>query len=151
MQVMSPYRCRNCEQENQSGAKFCSRCGERLAVAGPFKAERKHVTLLFCDIVESVSLAIALDPEDLAEVHRDYQSLVADIVQRAGGFIARYTGDGVLVYFGWPQAREDDAERAARAALSIVASVRTLSAREQQLQVRIGIATGLVSLGTCSE
>lgn len=109
-------------------------------------AERRHVTVMFSDLVGSTALSARMDPEDLREVISAYQECVADIVQRFGGFVAKYMGDGVLVYFGYPQAHEDDAERAVRAGLELVAGVGGLKIRAP-LQTRIGIATGLVVVG----
>jgi class 3 adenylate cyclase len=98
-------------------------------IAEPAKdtaAERRQVTVMFSDLVGSTALSARLDPEDLREVISTYQKCVAETVQRFGGFVAKYMGDGVLVYFGYPQAREDDAERAVRAGLELVAAVRGL-------------------------
>lgn len=109
-------------------------------------AERRQVTGMFSDLVGSTALSARMDPEDLREIISAYQKCVADIVQRFGGFIAKYMGDGVLVYFGYPLAHEDDAERAVRAGLELVAGVGALKIRAP-LQTRIGIATGLVVVG----
>jgi len=109
-------------------------------------AERRQVTVMFSDLVGSTALAARMDPEDLREVISAYQKCVAETVQRFGGFVAKYMGDGVLVYFGYPQAHEDDAERAVRAGLELVAAVAGLKARAS-LQTRVGIATGLVIVG----
>jgi class 3 adenylate cyclase len=81
-------------------------------------AERRHISVMFCDLMDFTPLSSRLDPEDLSMVIRGYQACVAKTIARFGGFIARYVGDGVLIYFGWPEAREADAERAVRAALS---------------------------------
>ena len=86
-------------------------------------AERRHVTVMFSDLVGSTALSARMDPEDLRQIISAYQKCVADTVQRFGGFVAKYMGDGVLVYFGYPQAHEDDAERAVRAGLELVAAV----------------------------
>jgi len=110
------------------------------------RAERRQVTVMFSDLVGSTALSARMDPEDLREVISAYQKCVADTVQRFGGFVARYMGDGVLVYFGYPQAHEDDAERAVRAGLELVAAVGQLKTYAP-LQTRIGIATGLVVVG----
>ena len=109
-------------------------------------AERRQVTVMFSDLVGSTSLSARMDPEDLREVISAYQTCVADTVVRFGGFVARYLGDGVLIYFGYPAAHEDDAERAVRAGLALVDAVATLPATEP-VQVRIGAATGLVVVG----
>ena len=109
-------------------------------------AERRQVTVMFCDLVGSTALSGCMDPEDLREVISAYQKCVAETVQRFGGFVAKYMGDGVLVYFGYPQAHEDDAERAVRAALELVEAVSALKVAVS-LQTRVGIATGLVVVG----
>jgi class 3 adenylate cyclase len=109
-------------------------------------AERRQLTVMFCDLVGSTALAARLDPEDLREVIGRYQTCVADTVAHHAGFVAKYMGDGVLVYFGYPQAHEDDAERAVRAGLELVSAVRGLEA-DIALQCRIGISTGLVVVG----
>ena len=109
-------------------------------------AERRHVTVMFSDLVGSTALSGRMDPEDLREVISAYQKCVAEAVRRFGGFVAKYMGDGVLVYFGYPQAHEDDAERAVRAGLELVASVSALKS-SSPLQTRVGIATGLVVVG----
>ena len=109
-------------------------------------AERRQVTVMFSDLVGSTALSARMDPEDLREVISAYQKCVADTVQRFGGFVAKYMGDGVLVYFGYPQAHEDDAERAVRAGLELVAAVSALKTHAP-LQTRVGIATGLVVVG----
>ena len=110
------------------------------------RAERRQVTVMFSDLVGSTALSARMDPEDLREVIAAYQKSVAEIVQRSDGFVAKYMGDGVLVYFGYPQAHEDDAERAVRAALELVAAVAVLKTHAP-LQARVGIATGLVVVG----
>jgi class 3 adenylate cyclase/tetratricopeptide (TPR) repeat protein len=110
-------------------------------------AERRPLSVMFCDLVGSTTLSARLDPEDLREVIRSYQACVANTIQQFDGFIARYVGDGVLIYFGWPEARETDAERAVRAALAVAAAVSAAPVGGELLQVRIGIATGLVVIG----
>jgi class 3 adenylate cyclase len=115
-------------------------------VAPQDAAERRQVTVMFSDLVGSTALSARIDPEDLREVISAYQRCVAETVQRFGGFVAKYMGDGVLIYFGYPQAHEDDAERAVRAGLELIAAVSALKA-PVSLQTRIGIATGLVVVG----
>ncbi len=110
------------------------------------RGERRQVTVLFSDLVGSTALSARMDPEDLREVISAYQKCVAETVRRFDGFVAKYMGDGVLVYFGYPQAHEDDAERAVRAGLELVAAVTAL-ASSISLQTRVGIATGLVVVG----
>src|ERR1700731_4523163 len=109
-------------------------------------AERRQVTVMFSDLVGSTALSARMDPEDLREVISAYQRCVAETVRRFGGFVARYLGDGVLIYFGYPAAHEDDAERAVRAGLALVDAVATLPAPEP-VQVRVGAATGMVVVG----
>jgi class 3 adenylate cyclase/predicted ATPase len=109
-------------------------------------AERRQVTVMFSDLVGSTALSARMDPEDLREVISAYQKCVAETVRRFGGFVAKYLGDGVLVYFGYPQAHEDDAERAVRAGLELIAAVTGLKTRVS-LQTRVGIATGVVVVG----
>jgi class 3 adenylate cyclase len=110
------------------------------------RAERRQVTVMFSDLVGSTALSARMDPEDLREVISAYQKSVTETVDRFGGFVAKYMGDGVLVYFGYPQAHEDDAERAVRAGLELVAAIGDLKTHAV-LQTRIGIATGLVVVG----
>ena len=109
-------------------------------------AERRQVTVMFCDLVGSTALSARMDPEDLREVISAYQKCVAETVGRFGGFVAKYMGDGVLIYFGYPKAHEDDAERAVRGALALVQAVGDLKTHAA-LQTRVGIATGLVVVG----
>ena len=120
-------------------------------------AERRQLTVLFCDLVGSTELAARLDPEDMGRVIRAYQGCCTKVVERWDGHVAKYMGDGVLAYFGWPQAHEDEAERAVRAGLELVEAVSALDApglalgggrkETQPLAARVGIATGLVMVG----
>ena len=112
----------------------------------PIDAERRQLTVMFCDLVGSTALSTRFDPEDLRELIGDYHRAVADTVGRFDGFVAKYMGDGVLIYFGYPQAHEDDAERAVRAGLAVIEAVGRLPTR-QDLRVRLGIATGLAVVG----
>ena len=112
----------------------------------PDTAERRQVTVMFSDLVGSTALSARMDPEDLREVISAYQKCVAETMRRLGGFVAKYMGDGVLIYFGYPQAHEDDAERAVRAGLELIAAVTALEA-SAPLQTRVGIATGIVVVG----
>jgi class 3 adenylate cyclase len=112
----------------------------------PAGAERRQLTVMFCDLVGSTPLSRCFDPEDLREIVGAYHRCVADTVGRFGGFVAKYMGDGVLIYFGYPEAHEDDAERAARAGLAVIDAVGQLATPEP-LNVRIGIASGLVVVG----
>src|ERR1700739_1196679 len=125
-----PSPCANCGFENEPPAEFCGGCGKPIgAAATPAPliapaaprvdvAERRQLTVMFCDLVGSTELSSRLDPEDLREVIAAYHRAVAEIVAGFDGFVSRFMGDGVLVYFGYPQAHEDDAERAVRAGLA---------------------------------
>ena len=111
-------------------------------------AERRQLTVMFCDLVGSTALSAKLDPEDLRAIIGSYHRYFTEVITKSGGFVAKYMGDGVLAYFGYPQAHEDDAERAVRAGLALAEAVPKLDAHEgTALQVRIGIATGLVVVG----
>ncbi len=116
------------------------------------EAERRQLTVMFCDLVGSTALSSKLDPEDLREVITAFQEQCREAIDRYNGFIARYMGDGILVYFGYPQAHEDDAERAVRTGLDLVRSMADLNAEigkrhEVELAVRVGVATGSVVVG----
>jgi len=178
--------CSQCGAKLPIGAKFCMECGTRVAEAirtpteavvpeledkqkekaatvGPLtteagapEAERRQLTVMFCDLVGSTPLSEQLDPEDLRNVLHDYQSGCAKVIRRFEGHIARYVGDALLVYFGYPLAHEDDAQRAVRAGLGIVEAMERLNARLQQevgirLEVRVGVHTGLVVAGDMDE
>ena len=108
--------------------------------------ERRQLTVMFCDLVGSTALSARFDPEDLREIIGAYHRAIADTVGRFAGFVAKYMGDGVLIYFGYPQAHEDDAERAVRAGLAVIDAVSALDTPEP-LQARLGIASGLVVVG----
>jgi class 3 adenylate cyclase len=109
-------------------------------------AERRQVTVMFSDLVGSTALSARMDPEDLREVISAYQKCVAETVQRFAGFVAKFLGDGVLVYFGYPQAHEDDAEQAVGAGVELIKAVNALKT-DAALQTRVGIATGVVVVG----
>jgi class 3 adenylate cyclase/predicted ATPase len=117
------------------------------AVTAASEAERRQLTVMFCDLVGSTELSARLDPEDLREVITAYHRAVAEIVAEFDGFVAKYMGDGVLVYFGYPLAHEDDAEHAVRAGLGVIETVGRLDVKSLMLQARVGIATGLVVVG----
>ena len=129
-----PLPCSACGFENEPSAKFCGGCGkpieESVAPASvsptlslhPSGAERRQLTVMFCDLVGSTPLSVRFDPEDLREIIGAYHRAVAEVLTRFGGFVAKYMGDGVLAYFGYPQAHEDDAERAVRAGLAVLRS-----------------------------
>jgi len=160
--------CAKCASENSAASQFCGDCGADLdasTVAGHKEAlvgqkvpggERRQLTVMFCDLVNSTALSEQLDPEELREVIHTYQAASAEVIERLGGYIAQYVGDGLLIYFGYPFAHEDDPQRALQAALEITAALPHLNARlrnrlevmrEHSLQVRIGIHTGLVVVG----
>ncbi len=160
--------CAKCASENSATSQFCGDCGAALSastVAVSKEAlvgqevpggERRQLTVMFCDLVDSTALSGQLDPEELREVIRTYQAASAEVIERLGGYIAQYVGDGLLIYFGYPFAHEDDPQRALQAALEITAELPRLNARlrtslevmrEHSLQVRIGIHTGLVVVG----
>jgi class 3 adenylate cyclase/tetratricopeptide (TPR) repeat protein len=113
-------------------------------------AERRQLTVMFCDLVGSTALSVSLDPEELRELMRAYRKVCEEVVERYKGHVAQYLGDGLMVYFGWPRAHEDDAERAVRTALEIVHLVKGVSA-EPPLAVRVGVATGTVVVGEPSQ
>jgi len=114
--------------------------------SAPADAERRQLTVMFCDLVGSTPLSTRFDPEDLRDIVGAYHRCVADTVGRFAGFVAKYMGDGVLVYFGYPEAHEDDAERAIRAGLAVIDAIGRLATPEP-LNVRLGIASGLVVVG----
>jgi class 3 adenylate cyclase len=164
--------CSSCQTGNLLTSNFCRKCGTALTEqtpspktpdAGPrtpdfprLEAERRQLTVMFCDLVGSTPLSEKLDPEELREVILAYQQVCAEEIRRFDGYLARYVGDGLLIYFSYPQAHEDDAQRAIRAGLGIVAAMPELNTQLQRtvvaleevpLQVRIGIHTGLVVVG----
>ena len=159
-------RCAACNAENPADANFCRKCGAALRASAPVKdqtstvepvagieGERRHLTVLFCDLVNSTAIASHLDPEDWRDIAADYQRTAAQAVTRFGGHVAKYLGDGLMVYFGWPEAHEDDAERAVRAGLAVVDAVAAVNDRlavqrhAPELAVRVGIDTGAVVVG----
>ena len=117
------------------------------ADVAPSSAERRQLTVMFCDLVGSTALASRLDPEDLREVLASYRAAVTEVVIEFGGYVAKYMGDGVLAYFGYPQAHEHDAEQAVRAGLALIDRVGRLESSSTALASRVGIATGLVVVG----
>ena len=118
-----------------------------LATLTSRAAERRQLTVMFCDLVGSTALSQQLDPEDLREIMRRYQDAVAGAVTRFQGHVAQFLGDGVLAYFGWPQAYEDQAERAVWAGLDAIAAVQSVQFDGNILHARIGIASGQVVVG----
>ncbi|MCB1497794.1 MAG: AAA family ATPase [Bauldia sp.] len=158
--------CPSCGKRNPIGAKFCSECGAALtagnesapkrptgsaaleARAAPAPGERRQLTIMFCDLVGSTTLASRLDPEDMREVIGGCLRMVTGVVERFGGYVARYVGDGALIYFGYPRAHEDDVERGVEAGLQIIEEAAALKLLEGfRPQFRVGIATGLVVVG----
>ncbi len=147
--------CRACGAAIARGARFCSRCGVAADAAGlpaggrqpHSRTERRLITLVFCDVVDSTALAELLDPEDLTHIIGQFHRAVRSAMSEFDGFVARHMGDGTLTYFGYPEAHEDDAERAVRAALRALEIVSSLSIGGRSLQAHIGIATGLVVVG----
>src|SRR6266542_3628420 len=113
----------------------------------PADAERRQLTVMFCDLVGSTALSTRFDPEDLRQLISGYQRAVREVVTAFDGFVAKYMGDGVLVYFGYPRAHEDDAERAVQTGLPAIDAVRRLEAGSTKLEARVGIATGSVVVG----
>jgi class 3 adenylate cyclase/predicted ATPase len=152
--------CPACGSQSQADKRFCGDCGAELPTGSresrakdlgsrtgsQIQAERRQLTVMFCDLVGSTALSTRLDPEDLREVMAVYHTCVARVVARFDGFVAQYSGDGALIYFGYPVAHEDDAERATRAALALIDAVGGLAAPER-LRIRVGIGTGLVVVG----
>src|SRR5882724_4310604 len=131
---MSP-ECPSCGLAAPVGMRFCGGCGCPLARAAEADrsagisevAQRRHVTVMFCDLVGSTPLAESLDPEDLREVILSYQQACARAIERFGGHIAKFLGDGMLIYFGYPRAREDDPQRAVHAGLGILEQLTALN------------------------
>jgi class 3 adenylate cyclase len=134
------------EAGSKSARAYISTTTAAPRISPEDRTERRQVTVMFSDLVGSTALSVRMDPEDLREIISAYEKAVAETVQRFGGFVAKYMGDGVLVYFGYPEAHEDDAERAVRAGLAMTAAVAELKVRAP-LQTRVGIATGLVVVG----
>jgi class 3 adenylate cyclase/predicted ATPase len=163
--------CALCGTTNEPAEKFCGGCGERLATmapvaraptpthvpdAGASAGERRQLTVLFCDLVGSTPLSQQLDPEEWRDLIAQYQQAASGAIVRFGGHVARKLGDGLLVYFGWPSAREDDPERAIRAGLAIVEAMEILNATlaasgGPRLAVRIGLHTGPVVIADGDE
>ncbi|NOX76989.1 MAG: AAA family ATPase [Gammaproteobacteria bacterium] len=157
--------CPQCAFSNPSNFGFCGQCGHALDSATQANtppspsnhpkqqdAERRQLTVLFCDIVGSSALSARIDPEELRDVMREYRATCSEVVVRYDGYVAQYLGDGVLVYFGYPSAHEDDASRAVRAALELTERIPQLSFPVQggddvRIAVRVGVHTGLVVIG----
>lgn len=157
--------CAHCAHSNPEDARNCAQCGGArqddgatppanhagvapAAVDDVLGApERRPLTVLFCDMVGSTERSTRMDPEDLRDLVRAYHALAAKVVARHRGFVAQYLGDGVLVYFGYPHAREDDAERAVLAGLELIEAIGRTPVAGESLEIRVGIATGLVVVG----
>lgn len=157
--------CPSCGAENTPAARFCAQCGAKLgdAAATPAAApapvdtslpyaERRQLTVLFSDLVGSTALSEQIDPEDLRAILRDYQAVCSAAINRYDGYLAKYLGDGILAYFGYPTAHEDDAQRAVHSGMAIIEEVGALGAKYRRttggdLDVRVGIHTGLVVVG----
>ena len=146
-------RCPRCSEVNPKGKKFCGECGSSLspeagAAPSPRRtAERRNLTVMVCDLVDSTSLSRRLDPEKLRDIIRLYRDRCAQIIAAHQGTVSGYSGDGIFAYFGYPEAHEDTADRAIRAALEIAWSVAQVQLAGETLQVRVGIATGVVVVG----
>ncbi len=140
-----PPRCPSCGHSNAPNSKFCSECGTKLGTAGSpapppitpatiaspvaaSAAERRQLTVMFVDLVASTALSAQLDPEEMRDVLRAYQNAVTGEIARLEGHMAKLMGDGVLAYFGWPRAHEDEVERAVRAGLAVIEAVEQLRA-----------------------
>lgn len=149
------FKCPACGRSNRAAARFCDACGTRLEPAAGYTGERRQITALFCDIVEYSKLSEVVDEEDLHAIVRAYQKAVSLVIARWGGSVESFVGDGVNAYFGYPQAHENDAERAVRAGLEIIPTVRMLDLggvssvkrAPSPLDVRIGLHTGSVVVG----
>src|SRR6516225_7992013 len=165
-----PVTCLRCGATNPAHSKFCGKCGHKLLTSAELQSspttttdlevssrsvetsgapsERRHLTVLFCDIVQSTALAKLLDPEDLSQLMRTYYARCGEAIQYFDGVIASYVGDGIMALFGYPRAHEDDAERAVHAALKILEVSKTVCPKgHPPIRVRIGIASGLVVVG----
>lgn len=142
--------CPSCGASALSDNRHCVACGVPLPTFGTDSshvlAERRHLTVMFCDIVGSTALAARLDPQDFHDVIGAYGRAVSETVSRFDGFVSHFMGDGVLACFGYPRAEGDDAERAVRAGLALIRAVARLPVPEP-LEVRVGVATGLVIVG----
>jgi class 3 adenylate cyclase len=154
--------CTACGAELIPQARFCSHCGAALqsdatpsaasaeAVLIQAEGERRHLTVLFCDLVGSTALASNMDPEDWRTAVASYRRKAAEVITRFGGHTAKYLGDGVMAFFGWPEAHDNDAERAVRAGLAMLEPITQLhgGAAHPKLAARIGIDSGTVVVGT---
>ena len=152
-------KCVRCGANNQPGAKYCNECAAPLIASARVEAtvqsragtagERRHLTVLFCDLVGSTEIASRLDPEEWREIVGEYHRASAQAIERFGGHVAQYLGDGVMAYFGWPEAHDNDGERAARAGLAILDAISKLNEHLSgpRLAARVGIDSGAVVVG----
>ena len=151
-------KCPRCGANNKAGAKFCNDCGAPLNASTPAAAtlaphdvagERRHLTVLFCDLVGLTEIAGLLDPEQWREIVGEYHRAAAQAIERFGGHVAQYLGDGVMAFFGYPEAHDNDAERAARAGLAIQEAITKLNEHpaRPKLAARVGIDSGTVVVG----
>jgi class 3 adenylate cyclase/predicted ATPase len=151
-------RCTKCAFDNAYEARFCAQCGGALDAPVPTSksnlverptGERRHLTVLFCDLVGSTGIAARLDPEQWRETVAGYHRAAAEAITLFDGHVAKYLGDGVMAYFGWPEAHDNDAERAARAGIAVLAAIAKLNERtgHAKLSARVGIDSGLVVIG----
>jgi class 3 adenylate cyclase len=159
----SPLRdcCPKCGADNPPDKRFCGDCGTALTgpaaaaeapvqpIVASASAERRHLTVLFCDLVGSTEIAGQLDPEEWREMVANYHRAAAEAITRFGGHVAKYLGDGVMAYFGWPEAHDNDGERAARAGLAILETVPKLNhdSTRPKLTASVGIDSGAVVVG----
>jgi len=152
-------RCLACGTANPALNRFCGDCGSELRAGSPAVVpmtrdsrpiERRQLTVLFCDLVGSTALSARLDPEDFGAIIAGYRRCIAETVACFDGFVARHHGDGAVVYFGYPHAHEDDAERAVQASLALVQAVAALPTKEK-LSARVGVATGVALVGDMSD
>ncbi|HVE54491.1 MAG TPA: adenylate/guanylate cyclase domain-containing protein, partial [Ramlibacter sp.] len=140
-------RCARCHQDNPEGARFCNQCGATLAPAA--EPELRRLTVLFCDLVGSVELANRLDPEEWHALLAAYQAAAGQAIRRHQGHVAQHLGDGLVAYFGYPVAHEDDALRAVRAALDLVREAGAIAVPNSggHLSLRVGVHTGAAVMG----
>ena len=145
-------RCTACGSDDPGGKRFCGDCGTLLvgqSDGGRAEGERRHLTVMFADLVGSTEIVARLDPEEWRDILGRYHRTLAEVIEGLGGYVAQYLGDGVLAYFGWPAAHEDDAERAVRAGFGLIAALdsRNSGFAGERLAVRVGVDSGSVVVG----